>query len=50
MLVGENKLLGTWKLKSVVFELTTGERLDLFGKHPNGYTLATPRTDEWMGS
>jgi hypothetical protein len=34
----ENPLLGTWKLKSYVRELTaTGEQYNLFGDHPDGY-------------
>ena len=38
VLAGENPVLGTWKLKSVVRELTaTGERINSFGDHPEGY-------------
>jgi hypothetical protein len=38
VLAGENPVLGTWKLKSFVRELTaTGERINLFGDHPEGY-------------
>jgi Lipocalin-like domain len=34
----ENPIVGTWKLKSMVFEVTaTGERADQFGEHPDGY-------------
>ena len=34
----DNPLLGTWKLKSYVREVTaTGERIDERGEHPNGY-------------
>jgi len=37
-LAGENPLLGTWKLKSSVQEVSaTGEKYDLFGEHPDGY-------------
>jgi hypothetical protein len=42
MFVGENKLLGTWKLKSFIFEMPTGERFNLFGEHPNGYLGYSP--------
>jgi Lipocalin-like domain len=35
---GDNPLLGTWRLKSFVREVTgTGERYDQLGHHPNGY-------------
>ena len=35
---GENPLLGTWKLKSFVREVSaTGERYNERGEHPNGY-------------
>src|ERR1700675_2496336 len=35
---GENPLVGTWKLKSFVREvLSTGERYNPMGEHPNGY-------------
>jgi hypothetical protein len=37
MLAGENLLLGTWKLKSFVQVLETGERYNMFGEHPDGY-------------
>ena len=34
----ENPILGTWKVKSFVSEVSaTGERYNLFGEHPNGY-------------
>jgi hypothetical protein len=34
----ENPILGTWKVKSFVREVSaTGERYNLFGEHPNGY-------------
>jgi Lipocalin-like domain len=37
-LAGENPVLGTWKLKSIVHELTTtGEKIHELGEHPNGY-------------
>jgi Lipocalin-like domain len=40
---GENPLLGTWKLKSVVRELLpTGEKHSLLGEHPSGYTGYSP--------
>jgi hypothetical protein len=35
---GENPVLGTWKLKSFVREVTaTGEKINQFGEHPTGY-------------
>jgi hypothetical protein len=35
---GENPVLGTWKLKSFVREVTaTGEKINQMGEHPNGY-------------
>ena len=34
---GENLLLGTWRLKSYVQLLETGERYDVYGEHPDGY-------------
>jgi Lipocalin-like domain len=37
-LAGENPLLGTWKVKSFVREVTaTGERIHQYGEHPSGY-------------
>jgi hypothetical protein len=37
-LAAENPLLGTWKLKSFVREVSaTGERYNYMGEHPNGY-------------
>jgi hypothetical protein len=33
----ENRLLGTWKLKSFVTTTTTGEKSNPFGEHPTGY-------------
>jgi hypothetical protein len=35
---GDNPVLGTWKLKAFVREVTaTGERINQFGEHPDGY-------------
>jgi len=37
-LAGDNPLLGTWKLKSLVREVAAmGERYNERGEHPNGY-------------
>ena len=37
-LAGENPVLGTWKLKSWVREVTaTGEKINQMGERPNGY-------------
>jgi len=37
-LAGDNPVLGTWKLKSFVREVTaTGEKIQQNGEHPNGY-------------
>jgi hypothetical protein len=37
-LAGENPVLGTWKLKSFVREVTaTGEKFNQMGEHPSGY-------------
>lgn len=37
-LAADNPILGTWKLKSFVREVAgTGEKIDDFGKHPDGY-------------
>jgi hypothetical protein len=37
-LAGDNPLLGTWKLKSVVHDIAaTGEKIHELGEHPNGY-------------
>lgn len=37
-LAGDNPVLGTWKLKSFVREVTaTGEKTQQNGEHPNGY-------------
>ena len=39
----ENSLLGTWKLKSFVREVSaTGERYNYMGEHPNGYLSYSP--------
>ena len=35
---GENRLIGTWKLQSLVYEAAaTGQRSQPFGDHPDGY-------------
>jgi hypothetical protein len=34
---GANPLLGTWKLKSFVQVLGTGEEYNVYGEHPDGY-------------
>ena len=35
---GDNPVLGTWKLKSIIHEVTaTGEKIHEFGEHPSGY-------------
>jgi hypothetical protein len=37
-LTGENLLVGTWKLESMVYEaIATGQRFSPFGDHPDGY-------------
>ena len=37
------KILGTWKLVSVVYEdAQTKERTPVLGEHPHGYQIATP--------
>jgi hypothetical protein len=42
-LAGENPVLGTWKLKSLVREVAaTGEKINQFGEHPNGYLSYSP--------
>ena len=39
-LAAENPILGTWKLQSLVFEVSaTGERSSPFGDHPDGYAI-----------
>jgi hypothetical protein len=39
----ENKLIGTWKLKSFVRDVVaTGERFYPFGEHPDGYLSYSP--------
>jgi Lipocalin-like domain len=38
------KIVGTWKLRAVVYEdQDTKERSPVYGAHPIGYQLATPR-------
>jgi hypothetical protein len=38
----DNLLIGTWKLKSFVWEISaTGERNNQFGEHPDGYLSYT---------
>jgi hypothetical protein len=40
---GENPLLGTWKLQSLVSEvIATGQRSNPFGDHPDGYLSYSP--------
>ena len=42
-LAAENPILGTWKLRSLVFEVSaTGERSSPFGDHPDGYLSYSP--------
>jgi hypothetical protein len=37
-LADENPLLGTWKMKTFVREVfATGEKINLYGEHPDGY-------------
>jgi len=36
-LARETELLGTWKLKSFVQMLASGERHHIYGEHPDGY-------------
>ena len=37
-LAAENPILGTWKLQSLVYEVSaTGQRSSPFGDHPDGY-------------
>ena len=39
----ENPILGTWKLRSLVFEaIATGQRSRPFGDHPDGYLSYSP--------
>jgi Lipocalin-like domain len=39
----ENPILGTWKLRSLVFEaIATGQRSSPFGDHPDGYLSYSP--------
>jgi beta-glucanase (GH16 family) len=37
IVAGENLLLGTWKLKSFVQVLETGEHYNVYGERPDGY-------------
>ena len=40
---GENPLLGTWKLQSLVYEVIATEKLSMpFGEHPKGYLSYSP--------
>ena len=40
---GENRLIGTWKLQSLVYEAAaTGQRSQPFGDHPDGYLNYSP--------
>jgi hypothetical protein len=42
-LTGENPLLGTWKLRSMLYEATaSGKRSSPFGDHPVGYLSYSP--------
>ena len=42
-LAAENPILGTWKLQSMVYELSaTGQRSSPFGDHPDGYLSYSP--------
>jgi hypothetical protein len=42
-LAAENPILGTWKLRSLVFEaIATGQRSTPFGDHPDGYLSCSP--------
>ena len=36
-LAAENPLLGTWKLQSLVYKISTGDCSGPFGDHPQGY-------------
>jgi steroid delta-isomerase-like uncharacterized protein len=41
--VAENRLIGTWKLRSLVYEAAaTGQRSRPFGDHPGGYLSYSP--------
>jgi hypothetical protein len=41
-LAAENPILGTWKLQSLVYEVSaTGRRSSPFGDHPDGYLSYT---------
>ena len=42
-LAAENPILGTWKLQSLVYEVSaTGQRSSPFGDHPDGYLSYSP--------
>jgi hypothetical protein len=42
-LAAENPILGTWKLQSMVYEVSaTGQRSSPFGDHPDGYLSYSP--------
>ena len=42
-LAAENAILGTWKLQSLVYEVSaTGQRFNPFGDHPDGYLSYSP--------
>jgi hypothetical protein len=42
------KIVGTWKLVSVVYEdVATKERTPVYGEHPNGIQIATPE-GRWL--
>jgi hypothetical protein len=41
--VAENPILGTWKLRSLVYEaIATGQRSTPYGDHPDGYLSYSP--------
>jgi len=43
LLAGDNRLLGTWKLKSFVRQnVATGERRPALGEHPEGHLGCAP--------
>ena len=42
-LAAENAILGTWKLQSLVYEVSaSGQRSNPFGDHPDGYLSYSP--------
>jgi hypothetical protein len=44
----KEKVVGTWKLVSVVYEdVQTKVRTLVLGEHPNGYQIATPKDAGW---